>query len=50
VQEMIRRDAPWVFLGFAREYTFTRRNSGVKPPVLYTGWGVEAFGYSMSDF
>lgn len=38
VQELIRNDAPWVFIGFSKQRYFVSYEKKVHPPFVYTAW------------
>lgn len=44
-QNRIRAEAPWVFVGFSRQFIFVNAEKKVVPPVIYTGWSKESFGW-----
>ncbi|MES0492045.1 MAG: ABC transporter substrate-binding protein [Leptospirales bacterium] len=44
-QNIIRADAPWVFVGFSRQFIFVNSEKKIIPPVIYTGWSKESFGW-----
>jgi len=45
VEEMIRDDAPWIFIGFSKKQYYVNREKSIQLPMMYTGWNEEVFQY-----
>jgi len=43
IEEMIRRDAPWIFIGFSKKQYYINKQKEIKLPMMYTGWNEEVF-------
>jgi peptide/nickel transport system substrate-binding protein len=43
IEEMIRADAPWIFIGFARKQYYVNKEKNINLPMMYTGWNEEVF-------
>lgn len=44
IEDLIRHDAPWLFIGFAKKEYFVNARANIHIPAMYTGWNEEAFG------
>jgi ABC-type transport system substrate-binding protein len=44
IQNIIRMDAPWIFIGFSRKTYYVNEEKKIDIPAVYTGWNENAFG------
>ncbi|MDH4200204.1 MAG: ABC transporter substrate-binding protein [Spirochaetia bacterium] len=43
IQNIIRQDAPWIFIGFSKKVYYVNKEKNIQLPVMYTGWNEDVF-------